>query len=66
MAPRRDEDTMAVDSDSDMSFLDDDEIYQDRRKGKGKAAADKRQKNKGKNKAPVMDAVRLLETNMLK
>lgn len=56
MAPGKAVNGMNVDSDSDHDFLDDDEIYGGRSKGKGKASA-KGPKAKTKQKAAVMDAV---------
>jgi transcription initiation factor TFIIH subunit 2 len=51
MAPRKDDDFMDVDSESDISIPDDAEDI-GARKGKGKAkAGDKRKRDKGKAKA---------------
>lgn len=51
MAPRKDDDFMDVDSDSDISIPDDTEDF-GVRKGKAKAkAGDKRKRDKGKGKA---------------
>lgn len=51
MPPRRDEEYVNVDSDSDKILSDDDELYDDstNKKGKGKASA-KKGKEKGKGK----------------
>jgi transcription initiation factor TFIIH subunit 2 len=58
MPPRRDNDFMDVDSDSDISILGNDALDTRGGKGKGKAkAGDKSKRDKGKGKGKAKDVV---------